>query len=236
MTPHPQTLLRRLLNTVLPPMCEVCGTRLSPSEGGLCAACVMRLPRTGFALHPEDNDLAHLFWGRVDVERAASLVYYRPKSDTARLILSLKYDHKPTLCAELGRAMAAEFAAHGFFSGIDAIVPVPLTRMRRLQRGYNQSERIAQGVSSITGIPVETRAVRRTVFSTSQTQLDRWRRMDNVDGKFALADGAQSLAGKHILIVDDIITTGATVAACASALNVLPGVRISVASLGFTCS
>ena len=228
------TFLSRLFDLIMPPVCEVCGSRLSPMEYGLCAACNMRLPRTGFAQRPLDNKLAQLFWGRLDVERAAALMYYTPKSDTARLILSLKYDYQPSLCAVLGRAMGTEFSAYGFFSGVDVIVPVPLARSRQRRRGYNQSEEIANGISEATGIPVEVGAVRRTVFKASQTHLDRWQRMDNVDGLFVLADDGARLAGKHILIVDDIITTGATVIACASAMDSLPGVRFSVVSLGFT--
>ena len=225
----------RMLDIISPRACAVCGGRLAVTEDCLCSVCGLRLPRTWFWREPCDNAMAHLFWGQLSVERAAALFYHEAHSETAAAIYSLKYHGRPDIGVALGRMAAAEFAMAGFFSGIDAIVPVPLARKRQRGRGYNQSERIACGVSEATGIPVLRDTVRRTAFSKSQTELGRWGRMENVEGLFRLADAAP-LRGRHILIVDDIVTTGATIMACAKALKGAGDIRLSVMTLGFTRS
>ncbi len=226
-------LWSRILDLIAPRACLVCGMRLSASEQALCAACNRHLPRTGFVLSPRDNELAREFWGQAKVEKAASLIYYTPKSDPARLIYALKYFSKPNTGIVLGRIMATEFAPHGFFDGVDVLLPVPLTRRRRWQRGYNQSDYIAQGLSDVTGLPVDTGSLLRTKFTASQTHLGWREKKDNVENTFRLASDAD-LAGKHVMVVDDVITSGATVLACISAVAGLPDVRFSVVSLGFT--
>ena len=128
---------------------------------------------------------------------------------------------------------AAEFAAHGFFDGVDAIVPVPLARKRMRERGYNQAFEIARGISAVTRMPIIDKAVIRESFKRSQTKMNRWQRNENVEGVFSLVDGS-ALTGKHILIIDDVVTTGATVVSCARELMKAGDVRFSVMSLGFT--
>jgi len=132
----------------------------------------------------------------------------------------------------MGRMMAREIAAAGFFDGVDAIVPVPLARKRLRQRGYNQSMEIARGVSEITGLPIWNQVVIRTIFTGSQTQKDRWERNENVEKVFELADEAK-VSGKHLLLVDDVVTTGATIVACARKLCEAGGVKVSILSLGY---
>ena len=225
-------LWSRLLDFVSPRRCAVCGGRLAPTEHGLCSACLLRLPRTATWLTPSDNEVARLFWGRLPVCRAAAFFYFERRSEAARAIYEMKYHGRPDTGYDLGRLAAAEMGAAGFFSGIDVVVPVPLARRRLRQRGYNQSEYIARGVASAAGLPVETRAVRRTVFTQSQTRLSHRERADNVEGAFSPAD-TNRLHGRHVLMVDDVVTTGATLAACGAALAGVPGVRLSVMALGF---
>ncbi len=223
----------RLLDIVSPRSCQVCGVRLSVSEQGICAACSRHLPRTGFVLTPQDNELAREFWGHADVDRAAALLYFAPKSDTARLIYGLKYFARPDIGVILGRMMATEFAPHGFFDGVDVLLPVPLTRWRRWQRGYNQSEHIAQGISEVTGVPVDTVSLRRTKYTVSQTHLSWSEKKANVDNSFGLSSKA-NLEGKHVMVVDDIITSGSTVLSCIKAITSQEVKAVSVVSLGFT--
>ncbi len=223
----------RLLDVVAPRSCQVCGVRLSISEWGICAACNRHLPRTGFVLTPQDNELAREFWGLADVDRAASLLYYTPKSDTARLIYALKYFSRPDIGITLGRIMATEFAPHGFFDGVDALLPVPLTRRRRRQRGYNQSEHIAQGISDVTGIPVDTVSLVRKKYTMSQTHLSWREKKENVADSFGLSPDAD-LDGKHVMVVDDIITSGATILSCIAAITEQKVKAVSVVSVGFT--
>lgn len=225
----------RLLDVVSPRPCAVCGRRLSASEQVICASCHLHLPLTRFEQQPLDNPMARLFWGRFPVERAAALFYYEPQSDLSQPIYDMKYRSMPELGESLGRIAAQQFAAAGFFDGIDALVPVPITRRRLWQRGYNQSMKIARGVSSLTGIPIYNNVVRRTHFNESQTAKHSRERLQNVADAFCLANG-ERIAGKHILIIDDIVTTGATVTACGCELAKAQGVCISVLSLGLTKS
>ena len=211
----------------------MCGCRLAIGEDVVCTACNIELPRTGHPASPRDNELARLFWGRIPVERAAALFYYRAHSAPGDVIYSMKYRSHPETGELMGRMAAREFAAKGFFDGIDVIVPIPLAKNRLRERGYNQSMEIARGVSGITQIPVMADAVSRCRFNGSQTQMNRWQRNDNVADNFTLKDGG-ALRGKHILIVDDVVTTGATVVACANELKKCGDVRFSVMSLGYT--
>jgi ComF family protein len=131
--------------------------------------------------------------------------------------------------------LAKEVQTAGFFDGIDGIIAVPLAKKRQQQRGYNQSEEIAQGVSEITGLPILKKVVRRTVFEGSQTNKGRWERHDNVEHVFELID-TKAVSGQHLLLIDDVVTTGATCLACAKALCQAGDVRISILSLGFAKS
>ena len=225
----------RLLDLISPRLCVVCGQRLAVSEETLCSKCNLHLPRTGFASNPYENLMAKTFWGQIPLERAAALFYYEPHAETANILYELKYKNHPEAGLTMGRMTARELQRSGFFEGIDAIVPVPLARKREHQRGYNQSLEIARGVSQITGLPILNKVVRRTAFEGSQTQKSRQERNENVEKVFELADG-DSISGKHLLVVDDVVTTGATIIACGKQLTKAGGVRLSVLSLGFTKS
>ncbi len=222
-----------LFNLIAPKQCAMCGCRLAASEDVICASCNIDLPRTDFSAHPYDNDMAKLFWGRIPVERAAALFYYRAHSVSSRIIYQMKYYDHPEIGELMGRMAATEFMAAGFFEGVDVVVPVPLARKRQRERGYNQSFEIARGVNDITHLPVESKAVKRKSFKESQTKMNRWQRNDNVKDVFTL-NRAEGLAGKHVLVVDDVVTTGATVISCAEELMKCGDVKFSVMSLGFT--
>jgi ComF family protein len=222
----------RLLDLLAPRLCVACGRRLSPTEEVVCAPCNLHLPRTGFQYCASDNVMARLFWGVIPVERAAAFFYYEAGSNTSDILYDLKYHDHPEIGVEMGRLMAHEFAGTGFFDGIDLIVPVPLARKRQRQRGYNQSRCLAEGVSQATGITVNSHVVRRTSFVKSQTQMRRRERQENVEGVFDLKDPA-SVSGRHILLVDDVVTTGATMTACARELLKAGDVRLSLLALGF---
>ena len=225
----------RLFDLVSPRTCLACGERLSPNEQVLCPVCHLHLPLTHYEHSPLDNPLARLFWGHFDVEHAAALFYYEPHAVLSHLIYAIKYNGRKEAAQAMGTIMARQFAAEGFFDGIEALVPMPITWRRKWKRGYNQSTEIARGVERITGIPVVTKAVRRVRFQASQTSKHARERLENVENSFQLVH-ADSIAGKHILLIDDIITTGATVTACATELQKAPGVSISIMALGFTKS
>ncbi len=226
---------RRLLDLISPRLCTVCGCRLTVTEEIICARCNLHLPRTNFARQPYDNPMAKTFWGQIPIERAAALFYYEAHAETANLIYELKYKDHPEIGETMGRMTARELQLQDFFEGIDGIVPVPLAKKRERQRGYNQSLEIAKGIQVATGLPIYNKVVRRSTFKGSQTQRGRWERNENVEHVFELTD-ADTIRGKHLLVVDDVVTTGATVIACSKQLVKAGEVKISVLALGFAKS
>ena len=229
------SFLTRLFDLISPRLCTVCGERLSVTEEVLCGKCNLHLPRTGFQRDPQENIMAKMFWGQIPIERATALFYYEAHAKTANIIYELKYKNHPEIGETMGRMMARELQRSDFFDGIDGIVPVPLAKKRQRQRGYNQSTEIAIGVSEITNLPIYNKVVKRNTFSGSQTSKGRWERNENVENVFELLDG-DSIRGKHLLIIDDVVTTGATIIACAKEISKAEGVRFSVLSLGFAKS
>ncbi len=230
-------LISSLLDLIAPRGCVMCGHRLDTDEEFLCRACNDELPRTQFHLDPYENKMAQMFWGLIPVERVTALFYYTPSTKTSQIVYDLKYHHQPDIGVSMGQVTAKEIKDSGFFEGIDAIVPIPLTPQRQQERGYNQSMMIAKGISRVTGIPIADDAVVRLHFDQSQTHLDRWERLKNVEQQFQATDKATLLKGKHVLMIDDVTTTGATIIACASALHPKKEhIRFSVLTLGFTYS
>ena len=227
--------ITRFLDFISPRQCVVCGERLAPTEHSLCSTCLLHLPRTTYQFTPHDNPMAQLFWHLSPVEKAAALIFYEPHSEVAQLIYDLKYHDRPDIGEDMGRLMAGEMQLARFFDGIDMLLPVPLSRKRLRQRGYNQSEQLAVGISDVTHLPVVTKALRRTHFHQSQTQLSRRERQENVENLFELRNGSM-LQDKHVLLIDDICTTGATLLACCDALKAVHGIRLSVLTFGFTKS
>lgn len=227
------SFLTKVLDFVSPRLCVICGRRLLPSQPLLCSHCTLHLPVTNYYLSPLDNPMARLFWGLFPIERASALFFYEPKASTRELIYDLKYRGFPMIGEEMGALIARHYQPAGFFEGVDAIIPVPLTRRRRWQRGYNQSEMLARGIREVTGLPILTDVLKRTSFKGSQTKRNQWERRENVDSVFKLVH-PDDIRGKHILLIDDIITTGATIVACADELCKAGDVKISVLSLGLT--
>ena len=225
--------LTKLLDVIAPRFCAICDDRLSFTESLLCARCHLHLPYTHFETTPYDNRVARLFWGLFPVERVVSAFYFYPHSESSQMIYKLKYGGQPEIGQKLGIIMGRRLCEKGFFDGIDAIIPVPLTRRRLWQRGYNQSMEIARGLREVTGLPIWNKVVRRSKFSASQTGMRGWERRANVAGNFVLRDG-ERIKGRHVLLVDDIITTGSTITSCALALSQAGDVRISIFSIGFT--
>lgn len=221
--------LRSLFGLLFPRRCPVCGGALAEGEALMCRVCDAELPRTGFHRWL-GNTAEQMFWGKFEVGHVSCLYYYRKKSPYAQLVHLLKYGGRKDLGLILGRRMAEEVAESGFFVGIDLIIPVPLHEAKHRSRGYNQSELLAIGVQQVTGIPVDTSAVVRTKHTETQTRKSRGERWENVDGIFRV-EHPERYAGKHLLLVDDVLTTGATTTACADAFAAVPGVRFSVLTL-----
>lgn len=231
---HRASFWTRLFDLIAPRTCAACGDRLAESERYVCTRCLLSLPRTHYSTAQacRDNEMARLFWGRVDIDRAAAWFFYRSGTTVSHMVHEMKYNHQPRLARHLGLLAAEEMAADGFFDGVDLLVPVPLTRRRERQRGYNQSREIARGISDVTGIPVADRAVIRTCFEESQTHKTPADRMANVEGVFELTD-AEAVSGRHVMLVDDVATTGATLSSCCRQLLSASNIQVSLFTLAF---
>lgn len=221
--------LHSFLSLLFPHCCVACGNPLVRGEECICTLCNMNLPRTNYHLR-KDNPVEQVFWGKIPLEHATSFFFYRKGSDFRQILHQLKYGGQKEVGAIMGRYIASELLASGFFQGIDCIIPIPLHKQKQRMRGYNQSEWIARGISVVTGIPINTEAVIRQKNTETQTRKSVFGRWENVEGIFELRS-ADALAGKHILIVDDVLTTGATTVACASCLMEIEGIRMSVLTL-----
>lgn len=222
------------MDLISPRLCVVCGNRLAVTEETLCSKCYLHLPRTDFANDLYENVMAKLFWGQIKLEKATALFYYEPHAETARILYELKYKNHPEIGVVMGRMMAKELMKSGLFEDIDALVPVPLAKKREHERGYNQSLELAKGVSEVTGLPIANLVIRRTKFVGSQTKRGRWERNENVEHVFELVD--DNISDQHLLLIDDVVTTGATVIACAKEMQKASNVKISVLALGFAKS
>jgi ComF family protein len=224
-------VLTDIASLLFPRICPVCGVAMSPDAGLMCTSCQWEMPLTGYE-RMADNPVARRFWGLVPVRDATALLWFADGSGYRRMLHSFKYSGRWSLARDLGRWFGRVLADTDAYAGVDRIVPVPLHFTKVLSRGYNQSEYIARGMSRAMGVPVETRAVVRRVGNPSQTRMatyhERW---ENVDGIFAVRR-PEHLAGSHILLVDDVLTTGATIGSCADAIvRAVPDCRISIAVL-----
>lgn len=221
-----------ILELLLPRHCLICGRKLSATETAFCMPCLLTNPFKPMFSDCKDNKLVKLFMGIIPIERAQSLFRYLPGNELCNVIYSLKYHNAPEVGEILGRKAANALKDKGFFDGIDLLIPVPLTKKRKRQRGYNQAEVICMGLSEVTGIPVMNDNLVRIVFKGSQTKLSHFERMNNVRNNFAVIRPSD-FANKHVLIVDDIITTGSTVKSCGEIIaSGADNVKISVLSIG----
>ncbi len=209
--------------------CYSCERELSSQENCVCLNCYSQIERTYFESSPLENELFMRLAGRIPLKAAVSLFYYDKKGTLQKLIQSLKYKDTPQLGVALGSFMGAQLKGSELMEGVEGIVPVPLHWRRKVQRGYNQAERLAKGMSEVLDIPVVEHKLQRITGTTTQTAKQKGERFSNVANRFKLKDSLPS----SILLVDDIITTGSTIEACAKAiLKDQPETEIRIASLG----
>lgn len=222
-------LLRHIADLLVPRSCPVCGSRLWGHEQFLCTSCLATLPITHLHRRPF-NAMEQLFAGKTPIERATGYMWYERTNRYSQILQSIKYRNMPALGEWLARRFATELAACGFFDGIDCIIPIPLHSSKLARRGYNQSLHIARGIAAVASLPVLD-VVTASLPHSSQTGKGSYARYLNVRGIFSIAHPRQ-LAGKHVLLVDDVVTTGATLLSCAEMLHgSVDGIRISLATL-----
>lgn len=225
-------MCRGLGHLIYPRTCAVCHEGLTQGEEVICTSCLYDLPRTRTWKHA-DNPVAKLLWGRVPVEQACAYFYFAKGSRYQRLLHMLKYYGRRDVGVFLGQRFGQELRNSALYADVEAVVPVPLHPRKQHQRGYNQSQAIAEGLAQRTGWRVVADVLHRHRFTQTQTKKNREERLENVANAFGVGK-AEHLAGRHVLLVDDVITTGATTEHCVQALvDACHGIRVSVAALAF---
>jgi ComF family protein len=221
-----------LVHLLYPKVCAGCGSDLITRDQLICLDCFNSLPETNF-WNKAGNPVEKMFWGRLPLVAAAALTYFTKRSVMQNLLHQLKYKGNKDVGIYLGRLMGARLNSCERFSDIDGLVPLPLFYRKEKKRGYNQAALICEGISEITGTPVLKDVVERKTKTDTQTRKSRLERWENIDGKFELT-GRDRIANAHLLLVDDVITTGATVEACGAELLKGENVRLSIVSLAYT--
>ncbi|MCY1720625.1 phosphoribosyltransferase family protein [Prolixibacteraceae bacterium Z1-6] len=220
-----------VLELFFPALCTTCGDRLATQEKYVCMNCWHDLPVTNFHQNPE-NKVAQLFWGRVEIENASSFFSYKKGSRYQHLIHYLKYKGLKELGFETGRKFGFALTESAKFTSVDVVVPVPLHPKKERKRGYNQSRWIAAGIAAVLHKPVSENNLFRKTFTSTQTRKNRFERWQNVDGIFGIHT-PNEFSEKHVLLVDDVVTTGSTLEACAYQLLKIPNTKVSIATLAF---
>lgn len=224
--------ISHFISLFFPKLCVTCGEPLLHNEDHFCLACFLKMPKTNYHLCPE-NSAMDRFAGKIRIEKASAFLYYNKGGMGQMLIAEIKYKGNRSLGEWIGAYMAKEMATGNFFDDIDYLVPVPLHKSKEKKRGFNQAERIAAGISRVTGIAVNTHAVFREKANTSQTKKGIYERWKNTQNLFGMRD-TELFTGKHVLIVDDVLTTGSTLEAVAQCLSESKGIKISILTLAIT--
>ena len=222
-------LLKNFISIFYPRSCVACGNALMQNESHFCLSCLMQLPETNYHLM-EHSPLDYIFEGRVPVEKVASMLYYKKGNKVQHILHALKYKGNKEVGRFLGELYGQQLKKSSYYKSVDCIVPIPLHPKKLRMRGYNQSEWIAMGLSRSMNIPYFTDVLYRSEFTETQTKKSRFSRWENVKNVFATAD-MDKIKGKHVLICDDVLTTGATMEAAITQLLKIDGIRISVVTL-----
>jgi ComF family protein len=225
----------RLANDVIgllfPELCNGCGTHLYYSEKEICTKCLYDLPFTDDDLFKE-NKVAKQLWGRLPCSAAMAMLYFKKGTKVQNLIHSLKYKDKTALGVKLGNILGERLKLSEFYTGIDLIIPVPLHPKKERTRGYNQSKYIADGIAEVLNVTVSDAYLSRKIATSSQTKKSRYNRYENMQEVFQISH-AEELTALHILLVDDVITTGATLEACGNTLLTANPSKLSIATVAF---
>ena len=220
--------INALIGLFYPSVCAACGNTLFGWENTVCTRCRSFLPKTGYEKN-EDNPLARIFYGKVRLKAVTACFFFSKEGKVQHLIHELKYKGNAEAGLFLGREIGKSIKEAPLFQGLDYLIPVPLHPKRERKRGYNQSMVIARGIAEATGIPVGEGFLVRSVNTATQTHKSKEERWQNVKDIFEVRH-PERLEGKYVLLVDDVLTTGATLEACALRLSEVPGITISCAT------
>lgn len=223
------SLWNGFLHLMFPDLCVACEQDLPAPGACFCMACRVKLAPSDMYLQP-DNEFTQRFWGRLPVQTGAALYYFHRKSPIQHALHQLKYHNKPQIGLKIGREFGRKLANAPIFRTVQLVVPVPLHPRKERLRGYNQTALLAEGLAESMGIDCARNALQRNVYAESQTRKKRLDRFQNVQAAFQPAQPAL-LQGKHVLLVDDVLTTGATLETCGQTILELPGTQLSLATI-----
>jgi ComF family protein len=224
-------IIKDFFNLFIPLKCLNCGINLHSYELYVCKNCLYRIPKTNFYTDTQ-NPISQIFWGRIKLEHAFSHYYFTKASILQKLIHQIKYQGAKELAFEFGREIAYDLKKIPFYKSIDLVIPVPLHPEKERKRTYNQSHWLALGFAKELNINYSNKVLSRMVYTSTQTKKTKEERWENVKDAFEVND-VQSIENKHIVIVDDVLTTGATLEACATKLLKVKGVKASIVTLAF---
>jgi ComF family protein len=226
-----RTYLADFVSLLFPELCMACEASLVAGEHILCSDCRFNLPFTNFHQQP-DNIVARQFWGKLNVEAAYALYYFQKGGKVQHLMHNFKYNGMQQIGNLLGNIAGGQLLNNPVLKTIDVIIPVPLHKKRLRERGYNQSKCFADGLAEKLNAVVDDENLIRTVATKTQTHKSRFARFENMQHVFEVKN-PQLLEGKHVLLVDDIVTTGSTLEACGVELLKVPGLRLSIATIAY---
>jgi len=223
------SLFDDFISLIYPKICLGCNNPLLKHEECICTICQFHIPKTNH-FKEKKNDLQKLFWGKVQLNHAAALYEFVKDSPLQKMIHALKYEENQEVGIYLGKQIAYEIEDSTLLKGIDYIIPVPLHPKKEKLRGYNQSMSIAKGIQEILKTEIEITTLQRTVDTESQTKKNKYSRWENVGQVFELID-KNRLSNKHILLVDDVVTTGSTLESCIETLQQTEGIKVSIVTI-----
>ncbi len=226
--------IQGLTQILYPLQCWGCGSDAVQATDRICVQCMTQLPQTNFA-SIENNAIEKIFYGRIPIEAATSLYFFSKNTLLQHLMHQLKYKNNPDVGEYLGKQLGIAMQKSNRFTNIDGIVPIPLSKKRLQKRGYNQAAKICDGIAEQLQIPVfEGLTIRQrdNETQTNKTRQERWENMQNV----FVVENSTTIKNKNILLVDDIITTGATLEVCANELKKATNAKISIATLAWAIS
>lgn len=226
-----RSYLADFVSLLFPQLCCACGESLVSGEALICTSCIYNLPYTNFH-QQSDNIVAQQFWGRLPINNAYAMLYFTKGGKVQQLMHQFKYQNRPLIGNMLGQMAGRQLISSNAFKQVDAIIPVPLHKSKLRKRGYNQSECFAKGLAEVLKTPVITDNLVRKIKTETQTHKSRFERAKNMQHVFTL-NNAGALAHQHILLVDDVVTTGATLEACSLALQIAPGIKLSIATIAY---
>jgi ComF family protein len=222
-------MVKNLLNLFFPKLCYACQSFLNDNEQHICTQCRHELPLTNFN-NLENNAVEKLFYGRVPIKQATALLWFKKKSIVQQLLHNLKYKSHEDIGLFLGEWLGEELSEKKTYQSIEVVVPVPLHKLRQRKRGYNQVHTFAKAIADKLQVECNTSVLQKTKATETQVFKDRLKRWNDDNTIFSVSN-TNDFKGKHILLVDDVITTGATIEACANALLKIEGIKISVATM-----